>query len=302
MKSAAEHLTPVTLELGGKSPTIVHFDADIQLAARRIMWGRLINAGQTCIAPDYVLVHTKIKKAFVDACVKQVELFYGKDIQKNHDYARIINARHLARLKSIIDAHRSDIVCGGQVDENERFIAPTILTNVKPDSPAMKEEIFGPILPILEYDALDKAIEFINSRPKPLALYCFTSDDSVSEAVIHKTSSGGVSINDSLMHFCNPYLPFGGIGTSGVGAYHGKAGFATFSHPKPILEKSRYLDAFIRYPPYTDFNYSVFRYAASIYQINSDSFKRLFKTVFLPLIAGVAAHRCGITIGFRSRL
>jgi len=304
LRAASEHLTPVTLELGGKSPVIVHHDADIPLAARRIIWGKLMNAGQTCIAPDYVFVHNKVREPLLNAMVKQIETFYGKNVQKSPDLGRIVNHRHLERLQNLLAQHKDDIMTGGEVDNKDRYMAPTILKNVKPDSPIMKEEIFGPILPTMGYEDVEQVISFINARPKPLALYLFTSNENIIKSVTTKTSSGGVSVNDVIMHYCNSNMPFGGVGTSGMGSYHGKFGFRTFSHSKAVLLKSRYLDASIRYPPYSDSKYSAFRYAAEIYRINTDSFKRLFYEVFLPIIIAGVAHSCGayVRFGFRSNL
>jgi len=226
----------------------------------------------------------------------------AKNPNSSPDYARIINEQHTVRLKNIIDAHKSDVFCGGTVDVAKRYVAPTVLKDVKWDSEVMRDEIFGPILPVLEYDDVERVIAMINARPKPLALYVFSSDDKLIRNVTTKTSSGGVSINDVMMHFVNTAMPFGGVGTSGMGSYHHKHGFITFSHAKSVLHKSRWMDAPIRYPPYTDTNYKVFRYAASIYRINSDSFKTLFWTVFFPIIIGAVAHLSGLTVGFQSRL
>lgn len=320
MKAAAEHLTPLTLELGGKSPTIVCRDADIALAARRIMWGKVVNSGQSCIAPDYVFVHKSVKAAFLDACAKQIQSFYpaakaqgaagsgsgsgsgSSAVAANSDFGRIVNVQHTQRLAGLLDAHKADVVAGGQYDVNARFVAPTVLRDVKLDSPIMASEIFGPILPVVDFDDIEHVITHINANPKPLALYLFTSDEKTISNVTSKTSSGGVSINDVMMHFANGLLPFGGVGSSGQGAYHHVHGFRTFSHAKSVLHKSRWLDAPIRYPPYSDLNYRLFRYAAEIYRVNSDSFKRVFWSVMLPVIIGAAAHHTGLTFSFRSRL
>jgi len=247
MTAAAQHLTPVTLELGGKSPCYVHESADLTTTARRICWGKFTNAGQTCIAPDYVLVDASIYDALLDALVNMVRSFYGDDPQ--HDgFCRIINTRHHQRLMSLMDSGHPAI--GGQSDEADAYIAPTILTDVSPDSPVMQSEIFGPILPILRVDGPDAAVTFINRRPKPLALYCFTRMDSVAEHILATTSSGGVTINHVMLHYAVSGLPFGGVGESGMGAYHGQASFDTFSHAKSVLKKPFAIDPSIMYPPY----------------------------------------------------
>jgi len=292
----------VTLELGGKSPTIVHKDADISLAARRIMWGKVVNSGQSCIAPDYVFVHRNVKSAFLTACKEVISSFYGTNPKLSADYGRIVNTHHSARLKRLLDVHSGDIYTGGACDVNDRYVAPTILFNIQTSAEIMKEEIFGPILPVLEYDEIGSVISYINSQPKPLALYLFTSSDTVIKSVTTYVSSGGVSINDVMMHFVNGAMPFGGVGSSGMGNYHGWHGFVAFSHAKSILHKSRWLDAPMRYPPYTNLNYRLFRYAAEIYRINSDSFHQLFAAVFFPIISLAVARSAGLTLNFRSNL
>ncbi len=251
MEAAAKHLTPVTLELGGKSPAIVAADADIEVAAKRIAWGKFINAGQTCVAPDYVLVDASVERQFLSAIEKTITTFYGVDPEQSKDYARIVNVRHHDRLSGLLDDGGFETtVTGGSRDRTTRYFAPTVLSGVKPDAAVMQDEIFGPILPVLTVDDLDEAIAFVNDRPKPLALYVFTNDDAVSERVIDRTSSGGVCVNHTILHLAVPDLPFGGIGDSGMGHYHGKAGFDTFSHAKPILDKPARPDPPIMYPPY----------------------------------------------------
>jgi aldehyde dehydrogenase (NAD+) len=249
MEAAAKHLTPVVLELGGKSPCIIDRDVDLGVAARRIAWGKFFNAGQTCVAPDYVLVHESVKKPFLEKMAATIREFYGDDPQKSPDYARIVNVRHLKRLSALLDSGEPFV--GGKVDSDDRYIAPTLLTGVSPDSAAMADEIFGPILPVLTVSSLDEAIDFVNARPKPLALYVYSNDTERAQHVIDNTTSGGACVNDCVMHLAPPDLPFGGVGPSGMGAYHGKASFDTFTHYKSVLHKPFYLDAPIRYPPYT---------------------------------------------------
>lgn len=249
MTAAAKYLTPVTLELGGKSPCIVNSDADLRVAAKRIVWGKFVNAGQTCVAPDYVLAHESIADDLAQHIKLVVADFYGDDPKTSPDYPRIINHAHFERLIGLMDS--GEIACGGRSDKADLYIEPTVLTKVFPDSLIMSEEIFGPILPILLVSNIEDAIGFVNSRTKPLALYLFTKDNDVQNKVISETSSGGVCINDVLMHMVVPDLPFGGVGQSGIGAYHGRNSFTTFSHAKGILTKSTYGDLPLRYPPYT---------------------------------------------------
>lgn len=250
MEAAAKHLTPVTLELGGKSPTLVDKDADLDVAARRIAWGKFFNAGQTCVAPDYILAHESIENRLVDKLRETVRQFYGDDPKQSKDYARIVNQRHHQRLMKLMGS--GDTVTGGTGDESQCYIAPTILRNVREDSPVMQDEIFGPILPVLKVPNMDAAIEFVNKRPKPLALYVFSSNDEVQKRVISRTSSGGAAINHAVVHLSVPDLPFGGVGPSGMGSYHGKQSFDTFSHRKSVLKKPFAFDAPILYPPYTE--------------------------------------------------
>jgi len=248
MKAAAENLTPVTLELGGKSPCLVETDINLQYAARRIIWGKFINAGQTYIAPDYLLVHRNIKAELVKALQDCLQEFYGENPQASPDYARIVSERHFNRLCEFLD--NGKIIAGGETDAETRYIAPTLLEKINWNDPVMEEEIFGPILPILEYDTLESAIAQINSRPKPLALYLFSKNQNTQKQVLQKTSSGGVTINDTLLHIASTELPFGGVGESGMGAYHGKASFDTFTHYKSVTNRKFWLDIPLRYPPY----------------------------------------------------
>lgn len=250
MQAAAKHLTPVTLELGGKSPCIVDSDVDLKYAAKRITWGKYLNAGQTCIAPDYLLVDRRIKSELLTEIQKCVEEFYGDDPAQSPDYARLISRRHFERLEPLLKD--GEIVMGGQTKPEEKYIAPTVMDQVSWESPVMQEEIFGPILPVLEYTDFKEAIAQINARPKPLALYIFSKDKQKQEQVLQETSSGGVCINDTVMQFGVSTLPFGGVGDSGIGNYHGKASFDTFSHYKSVLKKGFRFDPNWRYPPYKD--------------------------------------------------
>ena len=248
MAAAAEHLTPVTLELGGKSPCIVDETADIELAARRIVWGKLLNAGQTCIAPDYLLVQSSVKDRLVREMQKQVTAFYGDHPETAKDYPKIINEKHFERLQRLLTDGK--IVFGGQVNEETRQIAPALIENVSWDSPIMQEEIFGPLLPVMTFEKLEEILPEIRRRPKPLALYLFTSEQKVKTEIMRKVSFGGGCINDTIIHIANTGLAFGGVGESGMGHYHGKASFDTFTHEKPVVEKSNFLDIPLRYPPY----------------------------------------------------
>jgi len=248
MEAAAKHLTPVVLELGGKSPCIVDEDTDLAVTARRIAWGKAYNAGQTCVAPDYVLVHRAVKQPFIDAMATALSELFGSDPMKSPDYGRIINARHFSRLMRLMPGGR--VVVGGQTDEASRFIAPTVLTDVELSHPLMQEEIFGPLLPVIEVPDLESAIRFVNQRPRPLALYAFTRDDGKAEEILRRVSAGGAVVNDCIIHFANTSLPFGGVGPSGMGAYHGKASFDTFTHYKSVMKKPFSLDIKLRYPPY----------------------------------------------------
>ncbi len=251
MRAAAEHLTPVTLELGGKSPTIVAADADLDVAARRIAWGKLLNAGQTCIAPDYVLAERSIRDELVDKIGKAIDGFYKGDPKTSVDYGRIVNERHLGRLQGLLADHGGTVALGGDVDESTKYLAPTVVIDPDVDSKLMNEEIFGPILPVLAVDSVEEAIGFVTARPKPLALYVYSRSDALVDDVLARTSSGGACVNHCLMHIVSDKLPFGGVGPSGMGAYHGKSGFDVFSHHKSVLIKSTRPDPPIMYPPYT---------------------------------------------------
>ncbi|WP_290891857.1 aldehyde dehydrogenase family protein [Hoeflea sp.] len=250
MTAAARHLTPVTLELGGKSPALVHEDCDPALAARRVAWGKFLNAGQTCIAPDYVLVQEKAAAAFVAGLKTAVTAFFGADPQTSPDYPRLVSDKHFARVRDLIAG--GEIAMGGDSNADTRYIAPTVLTGVDLEAPVMREEIFGPVLPVLTYRSIEEAIGFVNARPKPLALYLFSNSRAVRERVLDETSAGGVCINDVVMHLAVPGLPFGGVGTSGMGAYQGRASFDTFSHRKSVLVRSEWFDVALRYAPFSD--------------------------------------------------
>jgi aldehyde dehydrogenase (NAD+) len=253
MAAAAKHLTPVTLELGGKSPTYIDASANIAVAAKRVAWGKFLNSGQTCIAPDYILVDRSVADAFVDALRSTVQEFFGDDPQQSPDYGRIINGRHFGRIAALVDGEGAGTPAfGGTRDEDDRYIAPTALVGTDPAARVMQEEIFGPILPIIPVDGVVAAIDFINGRDKPLALYVFAESKRVVDRVLAETSSGGVCVNATLYHLVPPTLPFGGVGESGQGAYHGRSTFETFSHRKSVLRKPTRLDPPIAYPPYTE--------------------------------------------------
>ncbi len=257
MKAAAEHLTPVTLELGGKSPVVVTANADLEIAAKRITWGKFLNAGQTCVAPDYVLVEGSVKDELVDRIVTTIGEFYGTDPQQSDSYGRIVADRHVQRLEKLVEA--GTLITGGTVDRDERYVAPTLVTDVTRDDEIMQHEIFGPVLPILEVDTVDDAVDYINADDKPLALYVFTEDDDERDRVIDGTSSGGVCVNATVLHLSNPNLPFGGVGASGMGAYHGETGFVTFSHERSVMTKSTKSDPPLLYPPYTSMKERIIR-------------------------------------------
>ncbi|HWE20856.1 MAG TPA: aldehyde dehydrogenase [Hyphomicrobiaceae bacterium] len=248
MAAAARHLTPVTLELGGKNPCIVDASADLDKAARRIAWGKFVNAGQTCIAPDFVLAERSIKPALLARLAAAIESFYRADPKTSPDFGRIVNDHHFERLVALLDDGR--IVTGGGTDAAQRYIAPTIVDGVSWDHAIMQEEIFGPILPVLGFDDLETVMAALEVKPKPLALYFFSEDRDRQEEVLRRLSSGGACINDTFAQLLNLRLPFGGVGDSGMGAYHGRAGFETFSHNKSVVKRSTWIDPSIRYPPY----------------------------------------------------
>jgi aldehyde dehydrogenase (NAD+) len=259
MTAAAKHLTPVTLELGGKSPTIVDRSADVGVAARRVAWGKFLNAGQTCVAPDYVLVHEAVHDQFVDQLGQAVRGFYGTDPRHSPDYARIINDRHFQRVSGLLDAGGYDAVAfGGERDAADRFFSPTALTGVRDEAAVMQEEIFGPLLPVISVANVDAAIDHVKRGDKPLALYAF-GDEAITDHVVASTSSGGVCINGTLLHLLVPTLPFGGVGESGMGSYHGRFGFDTFSHKKSVFNRPTRPDPPVAYPPYSRVKNAILR-------------------------------------------
>ncbi|QSB28532.1 aldehyde dehydrogenase [Flavobacterium sp. CLA17] len=249
-KAAAENLTPVTLELGGKNPCIIDETADLKLAAKRIVWGKFINAGQTCIAPDYILIQKNMKINFLSFMMEEITKAYGKKMEKSPDFARIINTKNWLRLVNMIDPER--VIFGGETDANALYIAPTLLEEPSLDSPVMKEEIFGPILPILTYETEEEIKNVISRYEKPLAFYVFSDNKSFAKKLITTYSFGGGCINDTVVHFSNKRLPFGGVGHSGIGAYHGRLSFDIFSHHKGVVKKGNWLDLPMRYAPYKD--------------------------------------------------
>ena len=247
LRSAAEYLIPVTLELGGKSPAIVDETADIKLAARRIAFGKVLNAGQTCVEPDYLLIHRSIKEAFVSEYQDALEQFFPNGDMR--DMVNIISEKHYNRVKGLIQGE--SIALGGTFDDERRFIAPTLLDDVSPDAPIMQQEIFGPVLPMLCFDTLSEVISFVNSRPKPLAFYIFTADKAAERRLLDSCSFGGGCVNDTIIHLASSALPFGGVGESGMGSYHGKKSFDTFTHERSIVNKSTKIDLPMRYFPYS---------------------------------------------------
>lgn len=250
MEKASKNLIPVTLELGGKSPCIVDNSAKLDLAAKRIVWGKFLNAGQTCVAPDYILVQKDIKEKLLKELKKELLLQFGSDIKSSSDFPRIVNKNSLLRLKNYLND--GEIYFGGSVDEKDLYLEPTILTNIKENSLIMEEEIFGPILPILEYSSLDEALTYVINKDKPLALYYFSEDSTSIEKVLNSTTSGGVAINDTIIHVASSYLPFGGVGPSGMGAYHGKASFDVFTHKKSVIKRGTFIEFPIKFAPYNN--------------------------------------------------
>jgi len=250
MAAAAKHLTPVTLELGGKNACIVDADAPLDIAARRIVFGKFFNAGQSCVAVDYVLADRRIKQALLSHILKYIIEFYGEDASRSPDFARIVNEPHFDRLLGLL--HAGDIIIGGNTNRASRYIAPTVIDGITGSEPIMEDEIFGPLLPVIVYDDLSEAIEFVNGRPSALALYFFSRNRERQERVLAGTTSGGGCINDTVIHETVTGLPFGGVGDSGMGKYHGKASFDTFTHERSIVRNSFLIDVFLRYPPYKD--------------------------------------------------
>ena len=249
MRTASEHLTPVTLELGGKSPCIVDQTANLRVAARRLAFGKLLNCGQTCVAPDYLLIDRRVKDAFLPLLEQEIERMVGKNALTCDSYVHMVNRKHFDRVRALIDPDK--VVFGGQADEQSLRIQPTILDRVTPDDPVMQEEIFGPVLPVLAYDSIDEALAFVNSREHPLALYLFSEDKTLQKRVLNTVPFGGGCINDTIVHLATSRMGFGGVGHSGMGSYHGKKSFDTFSHEKSILQKSTRIDTPVRYMPYS---------------------------------------------------
>ncbi|NFS29627.1 aldehyde dehydrogenase [Clostridium botulinum] len=250
MKAAAENLIPITLELGGKSPVIVDKSTNVKVVAKRIIWGKTLNAGQTCVAPDYVLAENSIKDSLIEEMKKVIQEFYGMDAEKSIDFGRIINEKHFERINNIVHSDKEFIVYGGKTNDKINYIEPTLIDITSCDCACMKEEIFGPVLPIIGYSDLDEAIKEIKRFPKPLAMYVFTNDKVVEKKILNEISSGGVCVNDVITHLVNPNLPFGGVGNSGMGSYHGYNSFLTFSHEKSVLKKSDKADIALLFPPY----------------------------------------------------
>lgn len=252
MEKASKHLTPVTLELGGKSPVIVDNTANLKISAKRILWGKLTNSGQTCVAPDYVLAHEHIYEELIDEFKNIINEFYGQDIKSNKEFGRIINERHMNRLNNILEQDKEKIVVGGDVDFDQRYISPTILRDVTLNDSVMSDEIFGPILPVIKYKDMEDLKYYISKHKNPLALYVFSEDEYFCEDVITRFSFGGGCVNDTISHVASVHLPFGGVGTSGMGNYHGKASFDTFTHTKSIVKKSTKIDLKLVFPPYKE--------------------------------------------------
>ncbi|HOU83736.1 MAG TPA: aldehyde dehydrogenase [Spirochaetota bacterium] len=250
MRKASENLTPVTLELGGKSPCIVDKTADIDLSAKRIVWGKFLNAGQTCVAPDYILVDECVSAELKERMVHYIKKFYGNEPRRSSDYARIINERHTARLVGLMKD--CSIYFGGDYDEKEKYISPTIIDSPSWESPVMNEEIFGPLLPVINYSDLDAVLDIIRNRPKPLALYLFSKNRKTERKIMMTVSFGSGAVNDTIINAGSAYIPFGGVGSSGMGSYHGVKSFETFTHYKGVIKKSNAVDVNLRYPPYTD--------------------------------------------------
>ena len=252
MEAAARHLTPVVLELGGKSPCIVDRGADIDVAARRIAWGKTLNAGQTCIAPDYLLIHRSLQEPFVKAYKEALQRLHGEDARQSPYYVRLVNDRAFERVAGYIS--QGKVLVGGRTDAAERYIEPTLLAEVDPAAPVMQEEIFGPVLPMRTFERIDEAVEFVTGREKPLALYYF-GPEAAGREVLRRTSSGGACLNDTIMHIANDQLPFGGVGNSGMGHYHGRESFEAFSHRRAVVITPKRFDLPFRYPPYKGFRW-----------------------------------------------
>ncbi len=255
MGKAAEKLIPVSLELGGKNPCVVTADARLEFAARRIAWGKFINAGQTCICPDYLLVDRKVKEEFLSLLAGEIKAFFGENPGESDFFSRVINGENVDRLTSLISS--GEIYFGGDADRTSCYLSPTIVHHVQPDDPLMNEEIFGPVLPVLEYSEMEEIYPIIAKNPNPLAVYIFTQNKKLAREFMVRTKSGSAAINDCVMQIASPYLPYGGLGASGLGRYHGRKSFETFSNMRSVLVKSNLIDIFLRYPPYTPFKEKV---------------------------------------------
>lgn len=258
MKAAAQHLSDVTLELGGKSPTFILPDANLNVTAKRIAWGKFLNSGQTCIAPDYILIHKSVKDKFLALLVKHIETIHKKEYIDNEAYVTIINEQHFNRLTGLVE--KDKIYYGGNFDLKNLVISPTILHGITFNDKIMEDEIFGPILPVIEFENINEMILEVKMRPKPLSLYIFTKNNRVREQILNEISFGGATVNDTILHISNPHLPFGGVGFSGLGKYHDKAGFDTFSHYKSVLRKATWFEPFMKYPPYTNFKKKILQF------------------------------------------
>jgi aldehyde dehydrogenase (NAD+) len=293
MKAASENLTPVVLELGGKSPCFVDKDANLEVSARRIISGKFGNSGQTCVAPDYLLVHKDIEAKFISTLNQTIHEFYGENPQQCPDYSRVVNERHTQRLASLLEGE--EIIHGGKYDVQDHYVEPTLVkTDLTKNTKLMQDEIFGPILPIATFTNLDEAINYVNSKPKPLALYVFSNNSKISDYVLSHTSSGGAAVNETVFHVAIKTLPFGGVGPSGTGAYGGKATFDTFSHHKSVFYRNTLVDPMLRYPPHTPSKIYWFKKAAS--------FKLPSKKIFVFAVLGLVAFIFEIYRRNRSRL
>jgi aldehyde dehydrogenase (NAD+) len=258
MRKASENLTPFSLELGGKCPCVVAADAHLGYAVKRIAWGKLINSGQTCVSPDYVLVDRRIKEKFLEKIAIEIKSFYGDHPEESKDFARIINAENVARLAKLMK--NCHIMIGGETNVETRYVAPTIIKNVNPDDPIMKEEIFGPVLPVIDFEKFEEVYEIIGKNPKPLATYIFSTSKKLVNEFIQRTQSGNASVNETVMQIASPYLPYGGIGPSGIGRYHGRKSFETFSNMRSVLVKSNLFDIRLRYPEYSKIKTGIVRF------------------------------------------
>ncbi len=248
MEKASKYLTPLSLELGGKNPCVIAADAKLDFAAKRIAWGKFMNAGQTCICPDYLIIDKKIKERFLDLLIAEIKAFYGEEVKESNHFARIINRENVNRLSSLMRSGK--IVYGGEFDSEDCYVSPTIIKDVVPDDPIMQEEIFGPVLPVIDFDDFEDVYRIIAMYPKPLATYIFTRNKKLANKFLQKTQSGTAAINDTVIQIASPYLPYGGVGCSGMGRYHGKKSFETFSNMRSVIVKSNLFDINLRYPPY----------------------------------------------------